>query len=293
MPHQIAAKSQRLAASPHHSAWVAASAGSGKTKVLTDRVLNLLLEGCPPERILCLTFTKAAAAEMANRVRSRLGEWAILPENDLKESIENLQNTPALSEKIERARKLFSLTLDTPGGLKIQTIHSFCQSLLKRFPLEAGLSPFFEVADDTKRQTLIKMAGYQAMGTPSLQESLNELILRFSETTLEELNSFILQERASFEKLSPQEVDHVLQTANLTNEELLNSLLRNIPKDDLKKTLPLLEEGSPTDQERGMALAKFLSLPEEEKPQNYESYLALFLTQQGEKEHASSPKKLL
>src|SRR5688572_26011261 len=113
MPHQTAATSQRLAASPHHSAWVAASAGSGKTKVLTDRVLNLLLEGCPPERILCLTFTKAAAAEMANRVRARLGEWAILPESDLQRSLQILQGFTPSDEKIEQARRLFSLTLDT------------------------------------------------------------------------------------------------------------------------------------------------------------------------------------
>src|SRR3990167_5951538 len=91
MPLQIAGKAQQLAAHPRHSVWVAASAGSGKTKVLTDRVLNLLLEGCVPERILCLTFTKASAAEMANRVRVRLGEWAILPENELQKSLENLQ----------------------------------------------------------------------------------------------------------------------------------------------------------------------------------------------------------
>src|SRR5437762_1828698 len=142
MPLQIAGLAQQLAAHPHHSAWVAASAGSGKTKVLTDRVLNLLLEGCVPERILCLTFTKAAAAEMANRVRSRLGEWAILPDHELQDVLKKLQGNAPSGEKIERARTLFGLTLDTPGGLKIQTIHSFCQSLLKRFPLEAGLSPF-------------------------------------------------------------------------------------------------------------------------------------------------------
>src|SRR5579863_367568 len=94
MPLQIAAHTQRMAAHPHHSSWVAASAGSGKTKVLTDRVLNLLLEGCSPERILCLTFTKAAAAEMAGRVRSCLGEWAILSENELHKAIETLQGVP-------------------------------------------------------------------------------------------------------------------------------------------------------------------------------------------------------
>lgn len=283
MPHQIAAKSQRLAAHPHHSAWVAASAGSGKTKVLTDRVLNLLLEGCPPERILCLTFTKAAAAEMANRVRMRLGEWAILPESELQKSLENLQESTPSLEKIERARTLFSLTLDTPGGLKIQTIHSFCQSLLKRFPFEAGLTPFFEVAGDTDQQRLIKKASQKVLENPILQASLHELILRFSESTLDELNSFILQSRTSFESCTPQEIDETLQTANVTKEGLLKSLLRNIPEEDFRKGLPLLEQGSSTDQERGKGLAHFLSLSEDEKIQNYESYLTLFLTQQGEK----------
>src|SRR3989338_5537274 len=109
MVHHIAASSQRLAAHPDHSAWVAASAGSGKTKVLTDRILNLLLEGYAPERILCLTFTKAAAAEMANRLRARLGEWAILSKADLKKSIEALQEISPSVEKMERAQRLFGL----------------------------------------------------------------------------------------------------------------------------------------------------------------------------------------
>jgi ATP-dependent helicase/nuclease subunit A len=283
MPHQIAATSQRLAANPHHSAWVAASAGSGKTKVLTDRVLNLLLEGCPPERILCLTFTKAAAAEMANRVRMRLGEWAILPQSELQQTIENLQEAPPSLEKIERARMLFSLTLDTPGGLKIQTIHSFCQSLLKRFPLEAGLTPFFEVANDTEQQNLIKRASQKVLENPLFQASLHELILRLSESALDDLNSFVLQSRTSFESCIPQEIDETLQTVNVTKEGLLKSLLRNIPEEDLRKGLSLLEQGSPTDQERGITLAHFLSLSEKEKIQNHESYLSIFLTQQGEK----------
>ncbi|OJW55253.1 MAG: double-strand break repair helicase AddA [Alphaproteobacteria bacterium 41-28] len=283
MPHQIAATSQRLAAHPNHSAWVAASAGSGKTKVLTDRVLNLLLEGCPPERILCLTFTKAAAAEMANRVRMRLGEWAILPENDLRQTIEDLQGAPASSEKLERARTLFCLTLDTPDGLKIQTIHSFCQSLLKRFPLEAGLTPFFEVADDTEQHGLIKKASQIVLENPTLQVPLQELILRFSESTLEELNSFILQSRTSFETCVSQEIDETLQTINITKEGLLKSLITNIPEEELKKGIPLLEQGSPTDQERGKKLSLYFSLSENEKIQNYESYLIIFLTLQGEK----------
>ena len=228
MPLQTSAKSQRLAAYPHHSAWVAASAGSGKTKVLTDRVLNLLLEGCPPDRILCLTFTKAAAAEMANRLRVRLGEWAILPEEKLQKSLENLQGSLPSLEKMECARRLFNLTLDTPGGLKIQTIHSFCQSLLKRFPLEVGLSPFFEVSDKTEQKLLIKKAAQKAMHELTSCESLQEIILRFSEDTLRELNHFILEERVAFENTTVEAIDKALCTTNLTREELLKSLLKTI-----------------------------------------------------------------
>ncbi|MBS0272265.1 MAG: double-strand break repair helicase AddA [Proteobacteria bacterium] len=283
MPHQRAAKSQRLAAHPQNSAWVAASAGSGKTKVLTDRVLNLLLEGCPPERILCLTFTKAAAAEMANRVRLRLGEWSILPENELKISLENLQGLSPSLEKVTYARKLFSLTLDAPGGLKIQTIHSFCQSLLKRFPLEAGLSPFFEVADDTERKLLIKRASLDVMQDPMLQDTLHALILRFSESMFDELNTFILQERLSFEESTSHHIENLLDTKNISHEDLLSSLLEDIPDALLRKESVFLKEGSSTDQERERALSQFLHLPDSEKKHHFEAYLKIFLTQQGEK----------
>jgi len=279
MPHQIAASSQRLAASPHHSAWVAASAGSGKTKVLTDRVLNLLLEGCAPERILCLTFTKAAAAEMEGRLRTRLGEWAILPDHELRESLKSLRESTVSPEILVRARTLFGLTLDTPGGLKIQTIHGFCQSLLKRFPLEAGLSPFFNVANDTERKSLIKQAFYTAIGDPSFQE----LVFRFSESTFEEINTFILQERVAFEEISSSVIPNLF--GDFLGDEPLKQGQHNsvyIPEADLKKALPLLDQGSSTDQERGNALAQFLAASKEEREQRYGDYISIFLTQKGE-----------
>ena len=145
----IANKAQREASNPYISAWVSASAGSGKTKVLTDRVLQLLLAGNAPETILCLTFTKAAAAEMANRLSQTLRNWLALSETDLIKKLQNLTGftTEELTEKIPLARTLFANVLDTKGGMKIMTIHSFCQNILKRFPLEAGILPSFDVAD--------------------------------------------------------------------------------------------------------------------------------------------------
>ncbi len=137
---------QVRAADPLRSTWLTANAGSGKTRVLTDRVARLLLAGTAPERILCLTYTKAAATEMQNRLLKRLGEWAMLPEGDLRKAL------AALGEEgdpdLQAARRLFARAIETPGGLKVQTIHSFCAGVLRRFPLEAGVPHGFSELDD-------------------------------------------------------------------------------------------------------------------------------------------------
>jgi len=149
---------QTLAATPTLSAWVSASAGSGKTKVLADRVLRLMLEGAEPRKILCLTFTRAAAAEMQNRIRHLLSDWATMPETDLRLAIINLTGvTPTLSQ-LRLARGMFSMVLDSPRGLMIQTIHAFCESLLGRFPVEAGLPPYFEVMDERTSAEALRTA---------------------------------------------------------------------------------------------------------------------------------------
>lgn len=129
---------QRRAADPRASAWVAASAGTGKTKVLIDRTLRLLLAGTPPHKLLCLTFTKAAAAEMANRVAMRLADWATADDRALAAEVSRLLGARADDDCLARARRLFAQVLDTPGGMKVQTIHAFCQSLLRRFPSRPG-----------------------------------------------------------------------------------------------------------------------------------------------------------
>jgi len=128
------------AAHPTRSTWLAANAGSGKTRVLTDRVARLLLNGVMPQNILCLTYTKAAASEMQNRLFKRLGRWTMLDEAKLLEELAALGVKSNLkSADIKRARTLFARAVEAPGGLKIQTIHSFCASILRRFPLEAGV----------------------------------------------------------------------------------------------------------------------------------------------------------
>jgi len=154
-----ATRNQQKAADPGASVWVEASAGTGKTKVLTDRVLSLLLQGTPPQRLLCLTFTKAAAAEMANRIIQRLGGWSVPgDESALAHDIFALTGEEPDEATLRRARTLFATVLDAPGGLKIQTIHAFCQSLLARFPIEAGLAPHFQVMDEASAAELLRAA---------------------------------------------------------------------------------------------------------------------------------------
>lgn len=144
----VAELAQRIASDPGLSAWVGASAGSGKTKVLTDRVLRLLLqEGQQANRLLCLTFTRAAAAEMATRLARRLGDWAVAEEPKLDKELAALGAVPGEALR-RRARTLFAEVLELPGGMRISTIHAFCQSLLHAFPLEAGLPPQFSVLED-------------------------------------------------------------------------------------------------------------------------------------------------
>src|SRR5208282_5267825 len=149
---------QRRASSRDTSVWVAASAGTGKTKVLTDRVLSLLLSGSRPERILCLTFTKAAAAEMAIRVNDRLSDWATVNGARLRSQLKHLTGEDPDPDTVDRARRLFARVLDAPGGLRIDTIHAFCQSLLRRFPIEANVPPHFQVMEERSANEAMEQA---------------------------------------------------------------------------------------------------------------------------------------
>jgi ATP-dependent helicase/nuclease subunit A len=155
---------QLTASDPDISAWVGANAGAGKTHVLKMRVLRLLLGGVKPERILCLTYTKAAAAEMAGRVFKELAQWATAPTETLANELDKvLGKTPAPDDMIT-ARQLFAKAIETPGGLKVQTIHAFCERLLQRFPLEAGVPPGFEILDEATARALMRAAIDKTLG---------------------------------------------------------------------------------------------------------------------------------
>lgn len=157
-PDAYTVAQQAIATNPKNTAWVSANAGSGKTYVLSQRVIRLLLLGTKPSQLLCLTFTKAAAAEMSNRVFKILGEWAVMREEDLYTAIYDMIGQNPSAQQMRRARQLFAMSLDTPGSLKIQTIHAFCDALLHQFPLEANVPAHFEQIDTPEQAALLAEA---------------------------------------------------------------------------------------------------------------------------------------
>jgi ATP-dependent helicase/nuclease subunit A len=160
---------QRAASDPAVSAWVAANAGSGKTHVLAQRVIRLLLGGTAPEKILCLTYTKAAAANMANRVFETLGAWTALDDAALDAKIAEIEGRKPDGARRVRARRLFAQALDTPGGLKVQTIHAFCTRLLHQFPFEADVAARFDVLEERTQSEMIDRLRMAALLQASAQ----------------------------------------------------------------------------------------------------------------------------
>ena len=194
------ALAQARASDPANSAWVSANAGSGKTHVLAQRVIRLLLRGTEPSKILCLTYTRAAAANMSNRVFSTLSEWTALDEAELAKRIETMDGRPD-AETLQRARRLFAEALETPGGLKIQTIHAFCEAVLHQFPLEANIVAHFQMVDTQMERALVAaarrdmIAGAVGGAGTELTEAFATVLARGGETGLDVLLSEIVGKR--------------------------------------------------------------------------------------------------
>ena len=192
---------QRRAADPRASVWVTANAGTGKTRVLSDRVLRLLLDGTEPEGILCLTFTKAAAAEMTGRIEERLAAWATMPDDAaLAQELLALTGEPADQVRLDQARRLFAQMLELPRGLGIMTIHALCGALLRRFPLEAGVAPHFETIDERSAAELMQEARAQALRAGSdlatpLGRALQALAVTLTENSLSDTLAELLGQR--------------------------------------------------------------------------------------------------
>ncbi|HYC63163.1 MAG TPA: double-strand break repair helicase AddA [Reyranellaceae bacterium] len=277
----LAARAQREATQPDRSAWVEANAGTGKTKVLTDRVARLLLDGVKPERILCLTFTKAAAAEMRNRLALQLGGWAMATDAELDEQIRELLDRAPTDQERPIARRLFARVLDAPGGINILTIHAFCQALLKRFPLEAGVAPGFDVLDEGEAATLLKQAENEQMealarrdAPPALADALASVAGKISIGEYTELIEKLLGERAwlaehvgSGEGLARLRA-RLAKALGVDPEDSPGAILAEACAEAafdanlLRAAVKALATGSPTDVTRGEIILRWLDAAE-------------------------------
>ncbi len=186
------------AADPRTSTWLSANAGSGKTRVLTDRVARLLLEDVSPQNILCLTYTKAAAAEMQNRLFQRLGAWAMMADADLRGELQELGVDKHIDDaQLASARTLFARAIETPGGLKIQTIHSFCAGVLRRFPLEAQVSPQFREMEDRMAE-ILRAEVVDAMVTGPGEQIVHAMLAHFTGDDLAKFTAEVAGKRDAF-----------------------------------------------------------------------------------------------
>jgi ATP-dependent helicase/nuclease subunit A len=301
---------QRRGADAHANAWVSASAGAGKTRVLRDRVLRLLMAGVAPGRILCLTFTKAAAAEMSRRINNELGEWTVAEDAALMSRLTALFGAPPDPDALVRARRLFARVLDAPGGMKIMTIHAFCQSVLRRFPLEAGVAPHFRVMEDRDTAELLKAAQADVLMAAEhpesgLAEAMMEVAGRIHEARFPDLLAEITRARTRFAALFDQPggfdavIDRLavfLGVARGTHEaDILAAACHEATFDGaaLDAAVEGLQEGSKIDGDRAKVIAAWVRADFAIRAELFESYCEAFLTRTGELRKTLATKKAL
>lgn len=274
-PLEKATQAQRMAADPSGTRLAAANAGSGKTRVLVSRVSRILLRGTDPADILCLTYTKAAAAEMQERLFSTLGSWSVMADAPLRKELTELfgqapeNETPPVT--LETARELFAKALETPEGLKVQTIHAFCERILSRFPIEAGILPRFEPLDDVEilnlRREVERQILIESMESPegNLATALRHLTLAKADQSLDGLYAWMAQAPQKVGKWVGQGLDDLatsfkigeLRDPDLIAEQLWSAL----DKPRLTATASALESGGATDKKRAALIRTALSAP--------------------------------
>jgi ATP-dependent helicase/nuclease subunit A len=258
---------QKNASNPKASVWVSANAGSGKTHVLVDRVIRLMLDGVNPATILCITYTKAAAAEMAVRVHERLGEWVGISDEDLTHRLISMGSTDVNPAILARARRLFTAALETPGGFKIQTIHAFCERILHLFPVEAGLSPGFEVLDERETSEFLAAARNSVLsdaegsGESPLSAAFQLISKHVQADAFDTLLESLLRQRRSLQALLGQYSSLANIAAALKQQlaidveetaETIAAQFLDVDQGIISRALPVLAEAS-TDKDRKMA----------------------------------------
>ena len=282
-----ASAAQVRAAIPANSTWVSANAGSGKTRVLTNRVARLLLAGCPPQKILCLTYTKAAAAEMQNRLFGSLGAWAMKADGELRRELEKLGETRLDADRLRLARTLFARALETPGGLKIQTIHSFCGGILRRFPLEAGVSPQFQEMEDRQaKQLRAEILEEIAIENEAIFDGI---AWHLTGDDTEGLLDGILKLREAFGAFDEVETAKALGfETGLNDEAILASVMQGLSDADINRLAEAMAVGAATDKKHSVKMFQAMEMTASLALDLYE---AVFLKVDGQPRMGSFPTK--
>lgn len=245
-----ASRQQEAASDPAVSVFVSANAGTGKTKLLTDRVLRLMLDGAPPESILCVTYTRAAAAEMQNRISARLAEWTVMTSDDLAKDLAAMGIAVPSQSMLRNARSLFAEILDSDDGPRIETVHSFCQSILRRFPIEAGIVPNAELADELE-QARLKMQVRESLmqsGDPAMESAIATLAEQTAEGNADDLLANLmraeqrLDDPAILANLDAYFIDNCGVPADLDPEALLSKALDRIDSERLRAAAAVLAD---------------------------------------------------
>lgn len=273
----LADTAQREAANPDFTRLVSANAGSGKTKVLVDRVSRLLWNGVKPEKILCLTYTKAAASEMQTRLFETLGTWSVLPEDALVAKLQKLtgEKTSYSPLRLKKARELFASALEAPEGLKVQTIHAFCDTVLSRFPIEAGIIPGFQPMDDADildlRAKLEADILKQAWDTPDseLAQALTRLALQRSDQSLSEIFRWIAGHEYAVEHWDEAVLKTLAENLNIPVDTDDKELFKQAWNPEIKAKIKpyaqaLATSTSKTDQARADVMLNALTNPDED-----------------------------
>jgi ATP-dependent helicase/nuclease subunit A len=289
---------QIAASDPDRSAWVAANAGSGKTHVLAQRVIRLLLAGVDPARILCITFTKAAAANMANRVFDTLRAWTVFDDFALDEAMRKAGARHIDAKQRRRARQLFALALETPGGLKVHTIHAFCTQLLHLFPFEANVAARFDVLDETTETRMLEQISLDVMlkaaDTPDspLGRALAQAVLAAADITFRDMVREVIRNRDKLMRWVdaaggvPQAMTQLSQALGVqvdeTVQQIDDAIFRDshIANSEWTAVGAALTGGSKTDKEQG---ARFHALVALTGTELLDTYLDIFCTSKREK----------
>ena len=297
-PVQHATKIQQQAANPDLSVWVSANAGSGKTHVLVQRVIRLLLDGVAPARILALTYTKAAAANMATKVFDTLAGWVVMDDARLAAELVKIEDHPPAPVRLELARQLFAKAVETPGGLKIQTIHAFCEKLLHLFPFEANVAARFEVLDDAQKALLLAQAredllrGAITQPDLGLARALSLIADLMSEGDLTDLikEAMILQNRLGSQVQGEAAIEAMMDRLRaeflLGDGDTVEALTKRIGPDagmigTMRQLQQALAAGSKNDQKMADKIAYWLRAAQGQTPNATQLYCAIFTTKEG------------